>query len=60
MSVLPSCQDVRNQFVLKEITCPKCGNEMEVFIRDGKTIGTEKCEICGCVIVEGQQASEIL
>lgn len=59
MSILTSCQDVRNNFVLKEIACPKCGNLIELFIRDGKTVGTAKCDICGVTISDGLQVSKI-
>lgn len=60
MSVFISCQDVRNNFVLEEIPCPECDEYIELFVRDGKTIGTEKCASCHYVIREGLSLTEII
>ncbi|MDK2943075.1 MAG: hypothetical protein PWP56_2588 [Acetobacterium sp.] len=59
MSILAGCHEARNNFVLKEIACPECGDYIELFVRDGKTIGTEKCASCDCVIGEGLSLTEI-
>ena len=41
--------------VIKEIDCPKCGAKdgIEVFERDGQTIGDSVCDQCGFTIPEG-------
>ena len=40
---------------IKEIDCPKCGAKdgIEVFERDGQTIGDSVCDQCGFTIPEG-------
>ncbi|MBC3900413.1 hypothetical protein GH811_12365 [Acetobacterium malicum] len=59
MSILAGCHEARNNFVLKEIACPECGDYIELFVRDGKTTGIEKCASCHYVIGEGLGLSEI-
>ena len=54
MSVFLGCQDARNRTSIEEMKCPKCGAEIEVFIRDGKTVGDSVCEQCGYTIKENQ------
>jgi hypothetical protein len=39
MSFFSGCQDARNMISIVEIKCPKCGADIEVFVRDGKTVG---------------------
>jgi len=60
MSILAGCHEARNNFVLKEIACPECDEYIELFVRDGKTIGIEKCASCHYVIGEGLSLSEIV
>lgn len=60
MSILAGCHEARNNFVLTEIACPECGDYIELFVRDGKSIGTEKCASCNYVIDEGLSPSEIV
>ena len=60
MSILAGCHEARNNFVLKEIVCPECGEYIELFVRDGKTIGIEKCANCDYVIGEGLSLSEFV
>lgn len=51
----PNCQDARNQKVILEIDCPKCGEErsIELFLKDGITTETAICDACGFEISEG-------
>lgn len=44
MSVFSGCQDARNITSIEEIKCPKCGADIEVFVRDGKTVGDSVCD----------------
>ena len=37
-----------------EIKCPKCGADIEEFVRDGKTVGDSVCDNCGYTIKENQ------
>lgn len=55
MIAFADCQDIRKMTVIKEIDCPKCGakNGIEVFERDGQTIGDSVCDQCGFTIPEG-------
>ena len=41
-----------------EIKCPKCGADIEVFVRDGKTVGDSVCDQCGYTIKENQNIEE--
>lgn len=49
------CQDVRKMAVIKDVDCPKCGakESIEVFERNGLTVGDSSCEECGYTISEG-------
>ena len=48
--VLPTCQETRGMTTIEEIDCPKCGGVIEVFIRDGQTVGESICDQCGFAI----------
>lgn len=39
MGFFSGCTDARNMISIKEVKCPKCSADMEVFVRDGKTVG---------------------
>ena len=54
MSFFPGCQDARNMISIVEIKCPKCGADIEEFVRDGKTVGDSVCDHCGYTIKENQ------
>ena len=54
MSFFSGCQDARNMISIVEIKCPKCGADIEVFVRDGKTVGDSVCDQCGYTIKENQ------
>ena len=55
MIAFADCQDIRKMTVIKDIVCPRCGAKdgIEVFERDGQTIGDSVCEQCGFTIPEG-------
>ena len=36
MGFFSGCTDARNMISIKEVKCPKCSADMEVFVRDGK------------------------
>lgn len=50
----PNCQDARNQKEILEIDCPECGEKgsIEVFVKDGRTVETAVCDVCGFEIPE--------
>ena len=48
--ILSGCQEARGMTTIEEIDCPRCGGVIEVFERDGLTVGDSVCEQCGCVI----------
>ena len=48
--VLPTCQEARGMTTIEEIDCPKCGGVIEVFIRDGQTVGESICDQGGFAI----------
>ena len=47
MAVLNGCEDKRNAVTIEEVKCPKCGAEMEIYVKDGKVEEESKCESCG-------------
>lgn len=62
MCEFANCQDERNKKRILEIDCPKCYEEggIEVFLKDGDTIGDSVCSACGYVIPEGTNLEEFL
>lgn len=48
MSSHIGCEENRNTPILEERVCPQCGEEVEVFTRDGRLIDDFPCE-CGYV-----------
>lgn len=62
MSVFADCQDERNKKTILEIDCPNCREEdaLEVFLKDGVTVGESTCSACGYVIPEGVSLEEFL
>ena len=53
MAVLDGCEAQKRTPVPKEIKCPKCGEELEVFTKDGMAAEEVVCEKCGHKIEEG-------
>ena len=39
MGFFSGCMDARNMTSIEEVKCPKCSADIEVFVRDGKTVG---------------------
>lgn len=62
MSIFADCQDERNKKTIMEIDCPGCQEEdaLEVFIKDGVTVGESICTSCGYVIPEGVHLEQFL
>lgn len=62
MSVFADCQDERNKKTILEIDCPGCHEEdgLEVFLKDGVTVGESICNTCGYVIPEGVSLEQFL
>lgn len=48
--ILSGCMEARSMTTIEEIDCPKCGGSIEVFERDGLTVGESVCGQCGYVI----------
>lgn len=48
MAVMDGCESKRKTPVLEERKCPQCGEEVEVFTRDGRVVEDTACE-CGYV-----------
>ena len=47
MGFFSGCMDARSMTSIKEVKCPKCSADIEVFVRDGKTVGDSVCDNCG-------------
>ncbi|HIZ66355.1 MAG TPA: hypothetical protein H9809_10730 [Candidatus Blautia pullicola] len=60
MSMFADCQDVRNMKTIVEIDCLKCHEKdgIEVFLKDGLTVGDSICDFCGYVIPEGSRLED--
>jgi len=41
---------------ITEIPCPKCGKDIEAFIRDGALAADSECTACGHVVPAGTRA----
>ena len=54
MGFFSGCMDARNMISIKEVKCPKCNADIEVFVRDGKIVGDSVCDNCGYTIKENQ------
>ncbi len=52
MAILDGCQEGKKTPVLREISCPKCGETVEIFLKDGKTVADAECPGCGNKIPE--------
>lgn len=52
-----NCQDIRNQKQILELDCPKCREPggIEVFVKDGVTVGDSECVACGYILPEGTE-----
>ena len=50
MGFFSGCTDARNMISIKEVKCPKCNADIEVFVRDGKIVGDSVCDNCGYTI----------
>lgn len=60
MSIFADCQDARNMTTIQEITCPKCQQPggIEIFLKDGCTVGESICDNCGYKIPDGVNLKE--
>ena len=53
MSVLDGCHEARNAVTIEEVTCPHCGADVEVYVRDGLLATEVRCDACGHVFAAG-------
>ncbi|MCI9546511.1 MAG: hypothetical protein HFH60_07495 [Lachnospiraceae bacterium] len=62
MGVFAGCIDARNMVSIYEEYCPRCKEEcvIEVFERDGQTVGESSCDVCGFSIPEGVKLKEYM
>lgn len=59
MNVLSGCHNTRNMIHIKEIECPRCGSEIELFIKDTFTVTDSKCDECGYTITDGTKTDYV-
>ena len=50
MGFFSGCMDARSMTSIKEVKCPKCSADIEVFVRVGESV----CDNCGYMIKENQ------
>ena len=53
MSVLDGCQEARQAVEIREIPCPRCGEAVEIFVKDGALAADAACDVCGHVLSAG-------
>lgn len=53
MAILDGCQEGKHTPMIQEIICPTCGEIIEVFTRDGKTVTDSECPVCKYLVKEG-------
>ncbi len=44
------CQEARNMITILETVCPKCGENVEIFVKDGVVCTDSACTECGSVV----------
>ena len=64
MAVSKGCQEGKATPELREVKCPKCGANMEVFVYltdgvAGKTHDESKCDVCGYIVPEGTPVADL-
>ena len=50
---MDGCHEARTAISIKEIPCPTCGKNMEIFLKDGLLAEEAVCESCGLHIPAG-------
>ena len=50
---MDGCMEARMAVTIQEIPCPRCGEGVEIFLRDGALAADSVCEHCGCVLPAG-------
>lgn len=65
MALIDGCQEGKHTPRLVEVKCPKCGEELEVFVKmggaiseTGRIVSDESCR-CGHVIAAGTPLQEL-
>lgn len=48
MALFGSCQG--SLLMIEEVLCPECGDVIELFTRDGKTVEKAICDTCGFTV----------
>ncbi len=64
MTAIRGCQEGKFTPKLMEIRCPKCGEDMEIFVGmrsnvSGRLMEDAKCDACGYIIPEGTAEDEL-
>ncbi len=61
-SILGGCHDARDMKEIEEMMCPKCHKEngIEMFLKDGYTLGESICDHCGYTIPEGTPIAVVM
>ena len=55
MSVMDGCHEARQAVTIGEMDCPRCGESVEIFIKDGFLAADAVCDSCGNVIAAGSE-----
>ena len=50
---MDGCMEARAAVTICEIPCPQCGEDVEIFIKDGALAADAVCEGCGYAIPAG-------
>ena len=50
---MDGCMEARAAITISEISCPQCGEDMEIFVKDGVLAADAVCENCAYTIPAG-------
>ncbi len=54
-----NCQEARNAVTIMDVVCPKCGETVEVFVKDGVVCTESSCTECGHVIEQSASIGDL-
>ncbi len=53
---MDGCMEARAAITISEIPCPQCGEDVEIFIKDGALAAESVCGKCGYTMPAGAPA----
>ncbi len=53
---MDGCQEARMAVTIRDTDCPRCGESVEIYIRDGALAADSTCDACGYIFHAGTPA----